>query len=328
MGLRDNSARRVVLIDTDTASDDAVALIMALRSPLVDVVAITIVAGNVAVEQGARNALYTVELCGAETPVYVGAAKPLLRELELAHWFHGMDGLGDHGYAPVARTIEAEHAVDAIIRLALLHPGLEIVTLGPLTNLALAVAREPKIVDFISRCVMMGGAPCCEGNVTPAAEFNNWVDPEAARIVFLSGLPIEMVGWQLSRGEAVVSEEDIAQILALRTPLAEFAIECNSTAAAAYFTQTGECGLSLPDPIAMAILLEPALSLDASSHYVEVETASAMTRGMTIVDRLDVSSDARNEGTWNDARRSGVKTAVCWKLDVEGWKAVLLRALA
>jgi purine nucleosidase len=320
-------ARRTVLIDTDTASDDAVALIMALRSASVDVAAITVVAGNVPVEQGTRNALYTVELCEASVPVYSGAARPLLRTLETADWFHGVDGLGDHGYAPSRRTTESVHAVDAILSVVHANPGIEVITLGPLTNLALAIARDPGIVGKISRCVVMGGAPCCEGNVTPAAEFNIWVDPEAARIVFHSGLPIEMIGWQLSRFEAVVQASDIEEIEDLGTTFAEFALRCNSSGAAAYAIQTGEVGISLPDPIAMAVLLNPALSLASTKHFVEVETASELTRGMTVVDRLSVSGDDRNRWTWAAAMQTAAPVEICWKLDVAGWKAALMDAL-
>jgi len=318
---------RKVLIDTDTASDDAVALLMALRSPLVEVVAITVVAGNVAVDQGVNNALYTSELCGSDVPIYRGAAKPLFRELEPAHWFHGMDGMGDHGYAPERRKAEPTHAVEAIVEAVMANPGLEVITLGPLTNLALALEREPRIVANISRCVVMGGAACAEGNVTPAAEFNIWVDPEAARNVFLSGLPIQMVGWELSRHSAVLNAADIAGILALKTPLAEFAIECNSSGALAYQKQTGEHGISLPDPIAMAVLLYPELVLESSAHFVEIETQSALTRGMTVVDRLNVSADARNEGVWNEVLARAKKVEICWKLDVAGWKRRLKEAL-
>jgi len=320
--------RRKVLIDTDTASDDAVALIMALRSPLVEVVAITVVAGNVPVEQGTQNALYTVELCGSNVPVYAGAAKPLQRELEPATWFHGMDGLGDCGYAPALRKAEAIDAVDAIVTAAKEFPGLEVITLGPLTNLAMALERKPGIVANISRCVVMGGAACTEGNVTPAAEFNIWVDPEAARAVFLSGLPIEMVGWELSRYKAVLNEGDIAAVMGLGTPLASFAIGCNGRAREAYLEQTGEHGISLPDPIAMAVLLHPELVLEASEHFVEIETKSELTRGMTVVDRLNVTGDARNERVWSEARSRGKKARICWKLDVAGWKKALMEALA
>ena len=218
---------RAFLIDTDTASDDAVAIIMALRAPDVRVVAITTVAGNVGVDQSTRNALYTVELCGADVPVYAGAEKPLLRTYQNATWFHGRDGLGDQNYPPPNQSPGELHAVDAIIGAIEANPGLVIVTLAPLTNLALALVRKPSIAAQVGRCVIMGGAPSCEGNVTPAAEYNIWVDPEAARMVLRSGLPVELVGWHLSRGEAVIQEADITKILVFKNPIAQFAIECN-----------------------------------------------------------------------------------------------------
>ncbi|MGC1606913.1 MAG: nucleoside hydrolase, partial [Candidatus Acidiferrum sp.] len=160
------------LIDTDTASDDAVALIMALRSPEIQVVAITAVAGNVDVLQASRNARYTAELCGSNVPVFAGAEKPLKRGHISASWFHGRDGLGDHGYPPPRRAAEKQSGPDAIIDAIESHPGLVMVTLGPLTNVALALQKNPGIARKVSRCVVMGGAPCCEGNVTPAAEYN------------------------------------------------------------------------------------------------------------------------------------------------------------
>src|SRR5580698_7653422 len=285
---------RTFLIDTDTASDDAVALIMALRAPDVRVAAITVVAGNVPVQQATRNALYTIELCGASVPVYSGAEKPLLRAYADATWFHGRDGLGDHNYPAPKQVAEKSHAVDAIIETIEANPGLVLVTLGPLTNVALAVSREPNIASKVSRCVVMGGNPCCEGNVTPAAEYNIWVDPEAARIVMHSGLPIELVGWHLCRGRAVLSPQDIAEVEKFNTPLARFAIECNSHARAAYKVQTGEDGICLPDPVAMCLALDPTVGTDWSEHYVEVDTESELSRGNTIVDRLNVADDERN----------------------------------
>jgi purine nucleosidase len=320
---------RTLLIDTDTASDDAVALIMALRSTAVHVAAITTVAGNVSVTQATANALYTAELCNAdEVPVFSGAAAPLLRALVTAEWFHGKDGLGDHGYTPTKRRAESTHAVDAILSTIRAKPGIEIITLGPLTNLALALARDPQIAAQVSRCVIMGGAPCCEGNVTPAAEFNIWVDPEAARIVFHSGVPIEMVGWHLCRGAAALHQQDIDSILALKKPVADFAVRCNSIAQRAYLTQTGEHGISLPDPIAMAIALNPTLCTSSSTHHVEIETSSDLTRGMTIVDRLNVTEDSRNRITWQRAIDRRAKSHICWTLDIPGWKAALYSSLA
>jgi purine nucleosidase len=319
---------RAFLIDTDTASDDAVAILMALAAPDVRVCALTTVAGNVGLEQATRNALYTAEIAGSEVPVFKGAGAPLTRALEDAHWFHGRDGLGDQNYPPPRRAAEREDAVEAIIRLSHAEPGLTLVTLGPLTNIALALARDPGLVDRIGRCVVMGGAPCCEGNVTPAAEYNIWVDPEAARITFRSGLPIEMVGWHVSRGASVLNEAEIADILALGTAKARFAIECNGRAKQAYFVQTGESGLSLADPTAMAVALDRAVGLSWSRHYVGVECASQLTRGMTVVDRLNVAADANNRDAWRCALKAGAKADICWTFDSAAFKAMLRRALA
>jgi purine nucleosidase len=317
---------RTLLIDTDTASDDAVALIMALRATDVHVAAITVVAGNVNVKQATRNALYTVELSGAKVPVCSGAEKPLLRTYENAIWFHGRDGLGDHNYPAPRQSAEGTHAVDAIIDTIETNPGLVLVTLGPLTNIALALSKRPDIAAKVSRCVVMGGAPCCEGNVTPAAEYNIWVDPEAARIVMRSGLPVELIGWQLSRGDAVLSEADIAHIQGFNTKLAHFAIECNSHARAAYKTQTGEDGIALPDPVAMCLALDPSIGIEWSEHYVDVETQSDLTRGMTVVDRLNVAQDERNRAVWAPVLL-GRKARVCWSIDNKLWKEALYAAL-
>ncbi len=318
---------RTLLIDTDTASDDAVAIIMALRAPEVRVVAITTVAGNVDVQQSTRNALYTAQLCGSDVPVYTGAEKPLLRTYQNATWFHGRDGLGDHSYPPPRQSPGSLHAVDAIIDAVEANPGIVIVTLAPLTNIALAVAKMPSIAQKVGRCVIMGGAPCCEGNVTPAAEYNIWVDPEAARIVLRSGLPIELVGWHLCRGEAVLNEADIARIHGFDNDLAHFAIECNSHARHAYKIQTGEDGISLPDPVAMCIALDPSIGTHWSSHYADVETDSELTRGMTVVDRLNVAGDDRNRPVWDAVLGSDRKAKVCWTIDHQRWKESLFTAL-
>jgi purine nucleosidase len=318
---------RALLIDTDVASDDAVALVMALRAPDVRVVAITTVAGNVEVEQATRNALYTLELCDANVPVFAGAEKPLHRVHQSATWFHGRDGLGDHGYPAPRQKPERLNAIDAMIETIKANPGIVVVTLGPLTNLALAITREPRLVAQVGRCVVMGGAPCCEGNVTPAAEYNIWVDPEAAQIVMRSGLPVEMVGWQTCRGEAALNEEDIAQVLGFKNELARFAIECNSRAREAYKEQTGEDGISLPDPVAMSVALDPTIGTQWSDHYVDVEARSELTRGMTVVDRLNVAADERNRMVWADVLRKGTKTKVCWTIDSRRWKQRLFSAL-
>jgi purine nucleosidase len=319
--------KRSFLIDTDTASDDAVALIMALCSPQIQVLAITTVAGNVDVHQASRNALYTAGLCDSNVPVFKGAEHPLKRPHVSAAWFHGRDGLGDHGYPPPRRALEKQSATDAIIDTVESHPGLVMVTLGPLTNVALALQKNPAIAAKVGRCVVMGGAPCCEGNVTPTAEYNIWCDPEAARIVVRSGLPIELVGWHLCRGEAVLNPSDIQQVLGFGTPIAKFAIECNSRAQQAFFEQSGEHGISLPDPIAMAVALDSSIVTSQSQHLVDVETTSELARGMTVVDRLNVAQDERNRDVWAASLAGGHKAKVFWTINTLRWKQALFATL-
>ena len=322
------TATRSFLIDTDTASDDAVAIIMALSDPSVRVLGLTTVAGNVGLEQATSNALLTAEICGSDVPVFVGAEKPLARAHEHAHWFHGKDGMGDRNFLKPKRKPEREGAVDAILRFAEEEPGLTLVTLGPLTNVALALEREPKLAKRIGRCVVMGGAPNCEGNVTPAAEYNIWVDPEAARAVFRSKLPIEMIGWHVSRGASVLTDDDIAAIEALGTPKARLAIESNATAREAYRVQTGEVGLSLADPTAMAVALDRSVGLEWSRHPVAIETTSELTRGMTVVDRLNVTRDANNRHVWASHGPKSPGADVLWTFDAAKFKAMLKAALA
>ena len=321
---------QTLIVDTDTASDDAVALIMALRAPEARVVAITIVAGNVPLTQGSRNARYTVELCGSEVPVYEGAARPLLREAYSATYFHGEDGLGDQGYPPPRTPAAPGHAATVLVNTIRAHPGVTLVTLGPLTNVALALLQAPDLASQVGRCVVMGGAACTVGNVTPAAEYNIWCDPEAARICFRSGMAIEMVGWELCRGAACLNEADIARCRALGTPRANFAVDCNATALDANRRLFGENGIGLPDPTAMAVALDPTLATRKSRHRVDVECEGTLTRGMTVVDQLDVvRRGVGNAGGWpaEDAAREPNVT-VCWELDVPRFKEMLFRSLA
>ena len=319
---------RNFLIDTDTASDDAVAIMMALAEPSVKVLGLTTVAGNVDVKQATRNALLTAEICGSDVPVFAGADKPLTRPHEHAHWFHGKDGLGDRKYPAPKRKAEREGRVEAILRLSQAEPGLTLITLGPLTNVALALERDPELAERIGRCVVMGGAPCCEGNVTPAAEYNIWVDPEAARAVFRSRLKIEMIGWHVSRGPSVLRDDEITAIEALGTAKAKFAVESNSAAREGYRVQTGEVGLSLADPTAMAVALDRSIGLAWSRHRVAIECDSELTRGMTVVDRLNVSADENNAEVWKAAAGESEGAEILWTLDSRRFKAMLKAALA
>lgn len=320
---------RPFLIDTDAGSDDAVAILMAFRQPDVEVKAITVVAGNVPLEQGVKNSLYFTELCDVNVPVYAGAPRPIIREASPADWFHGQDGLSDRGdaYVPRKTQVQDKHAVDAIIDIVRETPNITIVTLGPLTNLALALRKAPDIVKNVSRCIVMGGAGCTNGNVTPAAEYNIWCDPEAARIVFLAGIHVEMVGWEFCQGEFVISLDEIEHIRSIGTPYSQFTIDCNQTAIKGYETQTGEIGLSLPDAVAMAVAIDPTIATEKSQHFVDIECNSELTRGMTVIDKLNVTHDERNRDTWHDILDSGVKSTICWELDAQRWKDLLYQLL-
>jgi len=306
---------RRFIIDTDTASDDAVAILMAHRWPDVRVDAVTIVAGNVPVEMGSRNAGYTIELCGGETPVYVGCDRPLLREPHWAYFFHGPDGMGGMNYPAPKQSPKTEHAVDALMRLIRSRPGeYTLVTLGPLTNIAVALRRAPEIASMVKQCYVMGGAACTVGNITPAAEYNIWVDPEAARVVFHSGLPILMVGWEHCRDAAAFDDAEMAQIRNLGTPFARFTLDCNRTAIQTAREWLRDVGLTLPDPVTMAIALDPSVCTSRGKHTVDVETTSDLTRGMTVVDR---------HGVWNKPPN----IEVCWAIDAKRWKEMLYTTL-
>ena len=302
-------------IETDTASDDAVAILMALRTADVNVVGISVVAGNVPVEKGAKNARYTVELCGKETPVYLGAARPLMREPVWAYFFHGDDGMGNMNYPEPTLPVAQGNAITAFIEAVRAHPGdITLITLGPLTNIALAVRIAPDIVEKISMCYTMGGAAATLGNVTPAAEFNIYVDPEAAQVVFQSGIPLLMVGWEHCRGQANLSEKEMAQVRAFHTPYADFALDCNAHAIRTNKDWLNEPGLALPDPVTMAVALDPSICTKQSIHHVDVETVSTITNGMTVVDQLFVTDKEKNIN-------------VCWEIDVQRWKELLYSTL-
>jgi purine nucleosidase len=281
---------RHFLIDTDTGSDDAVALVMALTNPEIRVEAITVVAGNVPLEQGVQNALYTVELTGANVPVYQGMGAPLLRPHESAQHVHGSDGMGDIGLDVYGRVPAPEHATDVLQETINRYPGeITLVTLGPLTNVAMALLRDPSLGGKVSNCVIMGGTGRGHGNVTPVAEYNIWVDPEAAQIVFESGMPITMVGWDVSYTYATLNKAETDRLRAVGTPLATFCVDIQA-ALIKFATETaGLDGFDLPDPIAMAVAIDPSVVTKSRRLFVGIETGGVWCRGQTVVDLLGVT---------------------------------------
>lgn len=303
------SPRRLV-IDTDTASDDAVALVMALRHPDITVEAITVVAGNVALEQAVQNALYTVEICEAEVPVHAGASCPLRRTLDTAHHVHGRDGFGDIGLPLRGRRPAGDRAAAALVEVVDHHaPAIDIVALGPLTNIAEALHLDPELPDKVGCCYVMGGVGQGPGNITPVAEFNIWVDPDAARVVFESGLPICMVGWDIADRYGRFSAEDSVRLRGVGTSLASFCVDIQRTQA-----DKLAGGFTLPDPTTMAVALDRTIATEVRRLHVAVEADSELCRGQTVIDHVGVTGQRPN-------------TDVVLAIDRAGFVALLERSL-
>lgn len=281
-----------LLIDTDIGTDDAVAILLALRSPGVRVEAITAVAGNTDVDQCVRNARYVLELCARSVPLYRGADSPLAGARRTRPAAHGDDGLGGLGLRPRNGEPDQGDAVEALIQLIRDNPNdLTLVTLGPLTNVARALSAAPEIAGLIRRVVAMAGAAFGPGTATPRAEFNVWSDPEAARRVVLGGMPLTLVDIELSRGDGALTSADLATLDDIGTPYARFAAAMSRASASRVSIGPAPAARAdrlagLPDAIAMAVAIEPALVLESGRYYVDVETAGELTSGETVVDRL------------------------------------------
>jgi purine nucleosidase len=246
----------------------------------------SVVIGNVPVEMGVQNALYTAEICGKSIPVHAGAALPLVRPFATAQHVHGVDGMGDIGLPLKGRTATSNDAIHAMIEAFRKEPSeLELVALGPLTNLALAIRIEPQFASWVKRCVIMGGTGVLPGNATPLSEFNWWIDPEAVHIVLESGMKVEMVGWDVSLADSVI-DTDLAEELRNLGPLGQFSIDIQKSLRRFIEEVTGRTGFDWPDPIAMAVALEPDIASREAHLRVEVSLGLRHERGQTIVDHL------------------------------------------
>ncbi|MGA0064123.1 MAG: nucleoside hydrolase [Ilumatobacteraceae bacterium] len=276
-------------IDTDTASDDVVALILALRTPGVHVEGISVVAGNVPLDMATQNALYTLHVCDVKRPVHVGAHRPLARPYSSAQMVHGHDGMGDIGLDLHGRQPDSLDAVGAMLAAFAARPGeMDLVTLGPLTNVALALRIEPRFASWVRRCVAMAGTGVLPGNVTALSEYNVWADPEAANVVFQSGMAVEMVGWDVSWKDAVI-DDSLAASLRTISPLAEFAIDIQRCVREFCRTETKLDGFDFPDPIAMCVALDDSIVTADMFAPVSVQLGEGHARGQTIVDHLRIT---------------------------------------
>ena len=276
-----------LLVDVDTGVDDALALIylaQAQRAGRVELVGCGTVAGNVDLERATRNTLNVLELAGVQVPVAQGASRPLVGPLITAVDVHGGDGLADTRLPPPSGGPTGEHAADQIRRLSQQYAGeLVLLATGPLTNVALALLRDPGAARRLKRLVVMGGGVRELGNVTAAAEFNFYTDPEAARIVLRSGAPVTLVGLDVTH-RACVREGDLGALEALSTPRARFALQLLRFVMERHRRLGGPPVFVLHDPLAAGVALEPGL-VRTRALPVDVETRGELTRGMLVADR-------------------------------------------
>ncbi|RDY65767.1 nucleoside hydrolase [Lysobacter soli] len=272
-----------LLIDTDPGVDDALALLMAFNDPRHEVVGLTIAAGNVGLKHTVANALKLCEVAGIEAPVFAGCPGPLLHPAPDAGYVHGEDGFGDVGYEAAQRAAEREHAAQAILRLSHEHAGkLLLVALGPLTNVALALKLDPTLPERVARIVVMGGAVTGHGNITPAAEFNVYFDPEAAHIVFEAFPQIDLADWEGTIAHGLLHDH-VVEWLAADSPRARFYERISKKTREWSADRRGDYWHSA-DALAMAYALEPDGATELVDRPVVVELGHGHARGMTVVD--------------------------------------------
>ncbi len=305
------TGRRSLVIDTDTASDDAVALVLTAAAD-VDIAAVTVVAGNVPLDLAVRNAIVTLDLCdAAHVPVHAGADGPLARPLETAQETHGDDGMGGAALPEPSRSATPGDAVDVLLELATASPGRHtLVTLGPMTNVARAIQRD---IDFLTRfdhTFMMAGSPDGIGNVNVAGEYNVWADPEAAAIVLGAAGSKTMIGWNISRQFAVITPEENEALMAAG-PLGRFTVEINADLERYGRDVSGLLGYDLADPVAMAVALDASIVTDHTDESMVVGLDEP-SRGAVLLDRR--------------AERVRPNCRVIWAIDEQAFKRRLLAA--
>ena len=278
----DHTLRRII-VDTDTGSDDVWAIIEALRATnLVRVEAITVVCGNLPLDLCVKNAMLAVDAAGTYVPpVYRGMERPLQNpEAFYAPEVHGADGLGGMDLPMPDRPVETKHAVDAIIDLVMANPGeLELVTCGPLTNLAMALRKEPRLAGKIKKAWILGGSAGGAGNMTPKAEYNVYADPEAADIVLGSGMEATWVTWDSAVGETEITPEDVTRLLSCGDRAGAFCARCTRQLREYYRQTQGRESYAVIDALVMTAALYPEIMEGAFRTRCSIELAEGELRG-------------------------------------------------
>lgn len=296
-----------IIIDTDPGQDDAVAILLALASPdEITVLGITVVAGNVPLALTQRNARIISELAGRpDIAVFAGCDRPLVQPLVTAEHVHGKTGLDGIALPDPTMPLQDRHAVDFIIDTLRAEPSgsVTLCPLGPLTNIATAFTRAPDIAARVKEIILMGGAYFEVGNITPAAEFNIYVDPEAAEIVFQSGVPLVVMPLDVTH-KVLTTRPRIDAIRAIGSPVAHAVASWTDFFERFDMAKYGAEGAPLHDPCVIAYLLAPALFTGRHIN-VEIETTSALTRGMTVADWWGVTKRPKNAIFMGDVDAAG-----------------------
>ncbi len=289
-----------VIIDTDPGVDDALALLLAMRSPELKIEGISAVAGNVPLELTLPNALRMVEIAGrADIPVAGGAQHPLLRRLVTATYAHGENGLGGAVFPEPKLKPVAEPSAEFIRQIIRKYPGeITLLTIGPLTNIAAALNSDAELAAMVRGLTMMGGS-LSGGNITPAAEFNVYVDPEAARTVFQSGIPVTMVGLDVTR-KTSLTDEHVRELEAAQNPVSQAAATIGRNAIQHNREHGFLVGPNMHDSLAVAGFLDPSI-LQFQDYYVDVETAGELTAGETLGYSPNAGDLRRRPGMEKDA---------------------------
>jgi purine nucleosidase len=273
-----------ILIDTDAGVDDAQAILLAFGQKDVKIEAFTTVNGNVGADKTTANVLKVLDVAGQDVPVYKGCERPLVSQAYHASYVHGEDGLGDCGIPASARKAESKHAVQALIDLANQNPSeISLIAIGPLTNLATAVQLDPDLPKKYADLTIMGGAILSKGNTNITAEFNVYVDPEAAYIVFEHWPKVRVLSWETTMAYTY-SEQDLERFFALNTPKSKFFQKTNGVILKFIEERMHRKMLFAPDGLAVACAIDPSLITRKEDHYLSVELSGKNTRGETFVD--------------------------------------------
>lgn len=279
---REGFAMYRIILDTDPGIDDALALFLALASPEVQLEAVTTVSGNVHVDLTTRNALTLLELTGrTDIPVARGCDRPLLRQPVVADYVHGQNGLGGIEFPEPALQPVKQHAVDLIIKKIMAAPGeITLVAIGPLTNMAMALRKEPRIAEYVREVVIMGGALRVPGNVTPAAEFNIFADPHAAHIVFHAGWPMRLVSLDVTT-KTLLQQEQVHMLASTGSPVTRLIEQMVDTYISTFGQSRGLTAFQMHDPLCLAAAFQPEL-ITWEAAYVDVELTGSLTLGETV----------------------------------------------